>query len=101
MLHVSTFPSSLQLHAIGVLCGLMPSSNVQNYDKVVISRITAGITPVCFDGEGQHGCGNMWVWQHVGVVMGSWLQSGHETNDEGHGNVGGCGNCFTTYNLLP
>ena len=28
------------------------------------------------------------MWQHVGVVMGSWLRSGHETNDEGHGNVG-------------
>ena len=70
MLRVSTFPSSLQLHAIGVLCGLMPSSNVQNYDKVVINRITAGITLVCYDGEGH---GNTWVWQHVGVVMVSSL----------------------------
>ena len=62
--------SSLQLHAIGVLCGLMPSPNVQNYDKVVINRITAGITLVCYDGEGHGnmsvvtcGCGDMlWVW---------------------------------------
>jgi len=43
-----------QLHAIGVLCGLMPSSNIQNHDKVLISRIASGITLVQKEGKGSH-----------------------------------------------
>ena len=50
---VATVPSpclSSQLHAIGVLCELMPSCNIQNHDTELVKRITAGITPVPFEG---------------------------------------------------
>ncbi len=38
-----------QLHDIGLLCGLMPSSNKLNHDKVLIEQISSGITPVPLD----------------------------------------------------
>ena len=47
------FTSPLQLHAIGVLCGLMPSSNKLNHDTVLIKQISSGVTPVASQG----GCG--------------------------------------------
>ena len=53
--HPHTPPTPpLQLHNIGVLCGLMPSSNALNIDKELIHQITRGITPVTPHGEPGH-----------------------------------------------
>ena len=51
---INFFPfPHLQLHAIGVLCGLMPSINKLNHDTVLIKQICSGVTPV----SPQGGCG--------------------------------------------
>lgn len=45
-----------QLHDIGVLCGLMPSSNKLNHDKVLIKHISSGINPVPPSSIGKGAC---------------------------------------------
>ena len=40
----------MQLHALGLLCGLMPQENELNYDSVVVTNILSGISPIPFEG---------------------------------------------------
>lgn len=38
-----------KLHALGLLCGLMPQENELNYDSVVVTNILSGISPIPFE----------------------------------------------------